>query len=62
MIELLKGLNEHHTSRCRGYVSRKNKEGEIEKYKGKFGEGYKVLTPAWDSTKYCYVTYYVKGE
>jgi len=47
-----------HTSRARRYVSRKL-EGIAEPYNGKFGNGYKVFTPAWDSSKYCYVTYYV---
>ena len=50
---------EHHTGRARRYVSRKS-EGVLEPYKGKFGEGYKLFTPAWDSTNYCFVTYYVK--
>lgn len=48
-----------HTSRARRYVSRKNPGGIAEEYSGKFGRGYKVYTPAWDSTQYCYVTYYV---
>ena len=53
------GYSEHHTSRCRGYVSRKI-DGVIRPYRGKFGEGYAVLSPAWDSTTYCYITYYIK--
>lgn len=48
----------HHTSRARRYVSRKS-DGVVEPYSGKFGRGYKVYTPAWDSSTYCYVTYYV---
>lgn len=58
--EIQKNYTEHHTSRARRYVSRKNKEGIAEQYKGIFGEGYKVFTPAWDSTQYCFVTYFVK--
>lgn len=54
-----KTYSEHHTSTMRGYVSRKT-EGRIEPYKGRFGEGYKLLTPRFDTTTYCYVTYFVK--
>lgn len=63
VLEAIKndGYTEHHTSRARGYESRKKPEGRIEEYNGKFGKGYKLYKPAWDSTKYCYVTYYVKG-
>lgn len=50
---------EHHTASRRGYVSRKS-EGVIESYTGKFGKGYAVITPRWDSTQYVYVTYYVE--
>ena len=48
----------HHTARARRYVSRKV-DGIAEIYNGKFGAGYKVYTPAWDSSRYCYVTYYI---
>lgn len=50
---------EHHTSRARGYISRKT-GGIVKPYKGRFGKGYKVYTPAYDSTRYCFITYYVK--
>lgn len=56
--EIEKNYKEHHTSRARRYVSRMS-DGVVEKYNGRFGRGYKVFTPAWDSTIYCYVTYYV---
>lgn len=54
----------HHSARCRGYVSRKNEDGIIENYhyKGRFGEGVTVKTPAWDSTRYCYREYYIFQE
>lgn len=54
-------LYEHHTSYARGYVSRKMKWSELEgeEYKGKFGEGFKVYSPNFNSTNYCYVTYYI---
>jgi hypothetical protein len=57
---LLSGLKKLHTSRQRGYVSRKNPEGVAMPYKGRFGEGLKLLTPCYDSSQYCYVTYFVK--
>nr|DAN21192.1 MAG TPA_asm: hypothetical protein [Bacteriophage sp.] len=47
-----------HTSLFRGYISRVG--GPIIKpYKGRFGEGVKLLTCNHDSTRYSYVTYYV---
>ena len=52
------GYSEHHTAWARRYVSRKG-DGEVESYSGRFGTGYKVYTPSWDSTTYCRVTYYV---
>ena len=54
----------HHSARCMGYVSRKNEDGVIENYhyKGRFGEGVTVKTPAWDSTRYCYREYYIFQE
>jgi hypothetical protein len=53
---------EHHTAWMRGYVSRKKPEGIIEPYKGRFGEGYTVKTPSWQSTAYCHITYYITKE
>ena len=54
------GLMKLHTSRYRGYVSRKNPDGVLMPYKGRFGKGVAHLTPAWDSSQYCYITYYVE--
>ena len=51
-------LRELHTSSERGYVSRKS-TGYVQSYKGKFGTGYKLLTPRFDTTQYCDVTYFV---
>lgn len=51
----------HHTASYRGYVSRVN--GPIvEPYRGKFGEGYVVRSPRWDTTTYAYITYYIKCD
>lgn len=54
----------HHSARCRGYVSRKHPEGQLENtaYKGRFGEGVTIKTPAYDSTRYCYREYYIFEE
>jgi hypothetical protein len=52
-------LKLHHTALTRGYVSRKNPEGIARPYKGKFGEGIMIFTPNFESTRYCYVSYYV---
>lgn len=49
----------HHTALCRGYVSKKATEGIRELYNGKFGEGYTVKTHNPNSTRYCYISYYV---
>jgi len=55
-----KGLRQLHTSLTRGYVSRKNEKGVIEPYKGKFGEGVRVLSRNFESSRFCFVTYWVK--
>jgi len=58
----LNGLHRSHTSLARGYVSRKNGgKSIVVEYHGRFGRGFKVFTPNWDSTRYCYVTYYVEA-
>lgn len=58
--EIMKaGYKQHHTASQRGYLSRKGGH-EIIPYKGRFGEGYKVLSPRWDTTQYVTVTYYIK--
>lgn len=54
------GYKEHHVSWCRGYLSRKNDRPIIYPYKGRFGEGYCVETPSCASTRYHYITYFVK--
>ena len=47
------------TSMYRGYVSRKTK-GHVAPYKGKYGSGFCVYRPNWESTRYSFVTYYVQ--
>lgn len=52
----------HHTATMRGYVSRKCHDGIKKPYDGKFGRGYIIVRPRWDTTRYCYVSYYVETE
>lgn len=52
-------IKEHHTASRRGYISRKS-EGRVEAYNGKFGEGFILVSPRWDTTQYVYITYYTK--
>ena len=46
------------TGSRRGYTSRKG-NGYVESYSGKFGTGFALITPRWDTTQYVHVTYYV---
>jgi hypothetical protein len=52
-------LKLHHTGSKRGYISRTS-AGVVSKYSGKFGTGYTISRPRYDTTQYVYVTYYVK--
>lgn len=51
-------IRELHTALFRGYVSRV-KGQTVEPYKGRFGEGVKLLSCNHGSTRYSYVTYYI---
>ena len=51
----------HHTASRRGYISRRNPDGIIESYAGKFGRGYIRVLPRWDSTQYVTIEYYVEA-
>lgn len=51
----------HHTASRRGYASRKNPDGHVESYAGKFGRGYVRILPRWDTTQYVTVEYYVEA-
>lgn len=42
--EITKTMKLHHIASRRGYISRKS-AGEVETYKGRFGEGYIILRP-----------------
>jgi hypothetical protein len=49
----------HHTALFRGYVSRKS-SGYIQPYTGKYGTGYKVFKPNYNSTRYSFVEYWIQ--
>ena len=51
----------HHTATARGYVSRRISAEDYprEPYNGRYGKGYKIYSPRWDTTQYCNVTYYI---
>lgn len=48
----------HHTGSARGYISRKC-DGIVYPYKGRFGTGYVIHAPRWDTTQYYSVQYYI---
>lgn len=54
----------HHTSYALGYVSRKADYDSLPvvPYKGRFGTGYTVDLPSYESTQYCRRQYYVLKE
>ena len=56
--EITNTMKLHHIASRRGYISRKS-TGEVETYEGRFGEGYIILRPRWDTTNYVYVEYYI---
>ena len=55
------GYRKHHKALMRGYVSRK-KDYVIKPYVGRFGIGFKVLQPRFDTTQYIDCTYFVLQE
>lgn len=55
------GYVEHHTSVMRGYISRKV-DYIIKPYIGRFGIGFKVLQPRFDTTQYIDCTYFVQEK
>lgn len=48
----------HHTASAQGYVSRRG-DPIITLYVGRFGRGYKVHRPRFDTTQYHFVDYYI---
>lgn len=49
----------HHRATRRGYVSRRSCP-RVEQYSGKFGTGYIVRFPRYDTSRYHTVEYYIK--
>lgn len=49
----------HHRATAKGYVSRKT-QGYVKEYSGRFGKGYAVFEPRFDTTRFVYITYYVE--
>lgn len=54
----------HHTSYATGYVSRTVDYDDlpVHPYKGRFGTGYTVDLPSYESTRYCRRQYYILRE
>lgn len=54
----------HHTSYYKGYVSRKADYDNlpVTPYKGRFGTGYTVDLPSYESSRYCRRQYYILRE
>lgn len=50
-----------HTAYYKGYVSRKAEYDDlpVRPYKGRFGTGYTVDLPSYQSTRYCRRQYYI---
>lgn len=59
-----------HTAYTRGYMSRKDKrtagekfhDGDRTPYNGKYGKGFTVETPAYNTTQYHFITYFIQME
>jgi hypothetical protein len=49
-----------HTAKRQGYVSRKS-EGQVLEYRGKFGHGFILDTPRFDSTRFHNRSYFIKA-
>lgn len=58
ITEIRETMKLHHIGSRRGYESRKG-EGHVEEYSGRFGTGYIIVTPRWDTTQYVNVEYYI---
>lgn len=54
------GLRKVRTSRRQGYIKRSSGKCVVAHYDGRLGTGYSVFTPATDSSRYVWVTYYVR--
>lgn len=59
MLRQRYGLHLHHIASKAGYVSRKL-ECILEEYHGRFGDGYIILRPRYDTQRYVWCEYWVK--
>ena len=50
----------HHVAAANGYVSRKSTVEKKQEYNGKFGKGYVIYLPRYDTNRYCYVEYWIE--
>lgn len=55
-----RGYLPHHTSYGGGKPSKKHYN--IEKYRGRFGEGYKMITTCPTSTNFSHITYFINSK
>jgi hypothetical protein len=54
------GYHQHHAAWAKGYFCRR--EFEKSPYQGKFGEGFILDVPSWETTRYHRVMYFIKKE
>lgn len=59
LLMLNPDLEYHHTATVPGYVSRKASTEIITHYEGRFGRGFIVHRPRYDSTRYHDGVYYI---
>lgn len=52
----------HHTAYKQGYISRKGEVKVAFEYNGKFGKGFTVESPCYNTTRYHHITYYIFKE
>lgn len=48
----------HHEAWAKGYISRRS-EGYVERYSGKFGKGFTIHRPSWQTTNYHNIEYWI---
>lgn len=49
-----------HNATRQGYLTRKNPNGKIYEYSGKYGKGYIHATPRYDTSRYVTYSYYIE--
>lgn len=53
-------LRRSHSAAKQGYISRKT-SGQVLEYRGRYGNGFVIDTPRFDSTRYILRTYYINN-